>query len=136
MILMADKTYKKASEIVPGDWVYTFDEDDLQSVRARVSDVGRAEAEERVFFETADAAYLTASQDHRVLVDQRGWVEVRRLRLGDRVLVYQDTGLKGWSEVTALQRLARGPVIKITVPGAHTYISSGILSHNIKNIDP
>jgi hypothetical protein len=55
----------------------------------------------------------------------RGWAQAQNLEAGDAVLGLRAGIVKG------VEKLLEGPVVKITTSGK-TYISDGILSHNLK----
>ncbi|RYZ39871.1 MAG: hypothetical protein EOO72_08915 [Myxococcaceae bacterium] len=57
-------------------------------------------------------------------------MELRHLAAGAR-LVGTRPGV-----VRQVTRGERGPVVRLTVAGAHTYVSDGLLSHNVKKADP
>lgn len=76
---------------------------------------------------TADDIEVVASANHRVFT-WRGWVEIRDLLSGDMILGHS----RQWHNVAERGPVDEGEVIKITVDDAHTYITEGLLSHNIK----
>ena len=65
--------------------------------------------------------------NHRVLTD-KGWEEIQKLQSGDKLVQPEGFGI-----VLSSGPAASGAVVKITVHDAHTYVSSGFVSHNIKN---
>jgi len=73
-----------------------------------------------------DGRIICLAFNHRIYVDGLGWKEVHELRQGDRLI-----GDKPGTVHLAKYR-DRGPVVKIGIEDAHTYQTSGILSHNIK----
>lgn len=113
-ILMADMTEKPAGEIVVGDRVRTRHEETLRWGFYPVEAVEIADSDD-VWKATVDGKDLRATGDHRVYVGQ--WVMIR--------------DLPGAAKVAGT--LA---IVKITVTGAHTYVTNGILSHNIKMDQP
>lgn len=113
-ILMADMTEKPAGEIVVGDRVWTRHEETLRWGFYPVEAIEIADSDD-VWKATIDDKALRATGDHRVYVGE--WVMIRDLPGAERV-------------AGTLQ------IVKITVTGAHTYVSNGILSHNIKSSQP
>jgi hypothetical protein len=113
-ILMADMTEKPAGKIVVGDRVWTRHEETLLWGFYPVEAVEIADSDD-VWKATVDGKVLRATGDHRVYVGE--WVMIRDLPGASRV-------------AGTLQ------IVKITVTGAHTYVSNGILSHNIKSNEP
>lgn len=123
-ILMADGTEKPAGEVQVGDVVRTAHEESMEWGDYPVVDVSTHEAE-RWAVTLEDGRELVASYNHRVFVDE-DWVEVARLAPGMRI----DGVHPG--VVSKSQRLGVGTVVLITVEGAHTYQTVGLLSHNAK----
>lgn len=113
-ILMADMTEKPAGDIVVGDRVWTRHEVSLRWGFYPVEAVEIADSDD-VWEAMIDGKALRATGDHRVYVGE--WVMIRDLPGAERV----DGTLQ---------------IVKITVTGAHTYVSNGILSHNIKSTQP
>ena len=113
-ILMADLTEKPAGKIVVGDRVWTRHEETLRWGFYPVEAVEIADSDD-VWKATVDGQALRATGDHRVYVGE--WMMIRDLPGATRV-------------AGTLQ------IVKITVTGAHTYVSNGILSHNIKANEP
>ncbi|AJP72265.1 phage tail protein [Sphingomonas hengshuiensis] len=115
-ILMADGTTKPAGEIVPGDMVMTRHEERLSGIAggwgAYPVEAVEIVASDDVWIATIGGKVLRATGDHLVFTGL--W---RRMR---------DIGSADGS----------GDVVKMTVTGAHTYVSNDVLSHNIKILEP
>jgi hypothetical protein len=71
-------------------------------------------------------AEFVGTYNHRVMTDKE-WTEIQHLQTGDKVM-QQD----GFAVVKTVKYLDHGPVVKIEIQDAHTYLSEGVLSHNIK----
>lgn len=111
-IMMADGSQKPAGQIVVGDRVWTRHEDHLIDVGGGwgvypIEAITTA-ASDDVWQATIGGRVLQATGDH--LVYTGAWVAMR------------DLG----------HQVAAADVVKMTVTSAHTYVSNGILSHNIK----
>jgi hypothetical protein len=111
MILMANRSLIMARDLVVGDMVRTKHEETLRWGSYRVS--GISFAERAVWRVNVDGRELVASTGHRVMIDGK-WLAIDTI---------------GNPAGTAT-------VAMITVDDAHTYVSNGILSHNIKQYDP
>ena len=74
-----------------------------------------------------DGRSLTATPNHKVFVERRGWVQIQALLKGDVIM-----GLRPGTVALSHECKHRGPVVRISVPGARTYLTDGMLSHNIK----
>ena len=70
------------------------------------------------------------SRGHRFAVVERGWVEVQNLCPGDLIVSNSPAVVK------AVRFAGKGPVVTFQVEGTGTYLSDGLLSHNLKPIDP
>ena len=122
LILMKDGTLKKAGDIEVGDTVKTKHEDGLEDTVAnvyqkKVYDSTRVKA-------TIGDKEIICSHGHRFYVDNKqAFIAVKDLENGD---------ILSGKEFTLLEEYSNGPVVKISVENAQTYISEGILSHNIK----
>ena len=115
-VMMADGSEKPAGQIVVGDRLWTRHENHLGDVGGGwgfypVEAVSIADSAD-VWQATIGGRTLNVTGDH--LVYTGTWVAMR------------DIG----------QPAAPAKVVKMTVTSAHTYVSNGILSHNIKNNQP
>ncbi|WP_205522811.1 tail assembly protein [Myxococcus eversor] len=127
-ILLSDGREVHAGDVRVGAWVRTQDEVTLEWGDYPVSHVSTLEAEcWRLVLE--DGRELVGTYNHRVRTEA-DWVELRHLDAGMR-LVGERPGV-----VARAEAAGRGPVVRITVAGAHTYQTVGFLSHNTKNEDP
>ena len=104
-ILMADGSERSAGDLRVGDVVRTRHEETLAWGNFPVEAISFVEDDV-----LAAPGYPRATAMHRFWVDER-WVRMHELGVPD----------------------GRSIVAKITVTDAHTYISAGILSHNMKN---
>jgi hypothetical protein len=111
-ILMADRTTKPAGEIAVGDEVYTRHEIGFRWGSYPVEAVSIVDSDD-VWQATVGGKLLRATGDHLVYTGE--WVKMRDL----------GTKIAGTHQV-----------VKITVTSAHTYVSNGVLSHNIKQSQP
>jgi hypothetical protein len=126
-ILMAAGPEKRAGDIVVGNVVLTQDETTLRWVRTPVYAVSRT-TEERLAVRLVDGRSLVATPGHRVHIEGVGFRAIKDLRRGDSL-----TG-DGVSVVRDIEPAGLGEVVRISVAGAQTYISAGVLSHNAKPI--
>jgi hypothetical protein len=121
---MADGTEKPAGQIRVGDRVVAWDEDAGCECVEEVTFVERGE-------NTVARLYLDNGQDgrfamnHRFLTHHGEWTELQHLHHGEK--------LHGAS-VICVQPLGFAEVVKITVNRVHTYITLGVVSHNVKTL--
>jgi hypothetical protein len=126
LVLMADGTQKAAGEIVTGDRVWTRHERTGEWGAFAVTHASRHDSE-RLRTTFADGRCLVTSPPHRLMAG--GWQHVSDLGPGALI----DGTEPG--TVASIEPADRGPVILLTVEGAHTYVSAGLLSHNAKKIN-
>lgn len=109
LILMADGSERAAGNLKVGDLLRTRHEQTMEWGDYPI--VAIEFADEQVL---KAHGYPRATPAHRFWIEGQGWVHMLALGFPDGI--------------------AR--VAKITVADAHTYVSAGILSHNIKSTDP
>ena len=126
-ILMHDGTTVQAGNIKPGMIVLTRHETTDELGQWPVTAVSMME-DERWIIKFEDGREFIGTFNHRMLTTN-GWLEINKMTAGQTV-IGQPNGI-----VTSAELYDQGPVVKITVDQAHTYISQGLLSHNIKIID-
>lgn len=86
--------------------------------------------EDRVAVILEDGRAPEFSLPHRLMVEGRGWTEVRHLKPGDSILG------QGPNIVRGLGRPIKAQVVKFQVDGCHTYLADGLVSHNVKILTP
>jgi hypothetical protein len=74
-----------------------------------------------------DGTNMIVSDTHKFLMQDLEWRQVFQLSVGDTV-----KGLLVDKTVVDMESIGVGPVVKITVDRAHTYVASGLISHNVK----
>ena len=75
-----------------------------------------------------DGTDMIVSDTHKFLMQDLTWRQVFQLSVGDTI-----KGLVIDKSVVSMESIEVGPVVKITVDQAHTYIAGGLISHNVKN---
>ncbi|RKH92720.1 hypothetical protein D7Y15_43610, partial [Corallococcus sp. AB030] len=124
-ITLEDGQEVPAASLRPGMRVLTQHED---TRRVGVFEVTAASSHRaaRWRVELMDGRVLVATPNHLVYRRFAGWTQVRTLRPGELL-----EGLRpGLVRLVAPE--GEGAVVKLTVHGARTYESAGLLSHNIK----
>lgn len=124
-ILLATGETVFAGDLEPGTLVATKDENWLEWTIQPITHVSH-EINERWELALVDGRRIVASKNHRIRTVYHGWKELHTLQAGD-MLVGSPPG-----EVASVRNLGQGPVVRITVANAHTYMTRGILSHNTK----
>lgn len=122
LITMGDGSFKKAGDLEVGDEVYTQHEHTLEWVRARVNQKS-IRSSERVKVKVGDKEII-CTPNHRFFVDNtNSFTAANQLQEGD---------ILSGKAFISIEDYPKGDVVKISVENAKTYISEGILSHNVK----
>ena len=123
-IMLADRTSIPAKDIKEGMLVYTQHETTKEWGDYPVTAVSFEDANR---WEVAiDDIKLVVSPNHRMLTEE-GWIEIERLMPGDIIKAHNMLAV-----VKYVKPHSYGEVVKITVEDAHTYLTEGLLSHNVK----
>lgn len=124
-IQMADGSTIQAGDLKPGMQVWTQHEHTEQWGAYPVIAVSTVDNNrQRLLLE--DGREFVGSDNHRVKTNN-GWTQIVDLKPGDKIAQEH-----GEAVVKQIIELDAGPVVKITVQDAHTYVSEGFLSHNVK----
>jgi len=124
-ILLADMTYIPAEKVEVGMKLWTQHEttsewDSYVVTHVSTSNDTRWEVE----FENGEKFVGTFNHRVKTNID---WIEINKLHPGDAIVALDKPMV-----VKSTKYFDIGEVVKITVEDAHTYITSGFLSHNIK----
>lgn len=121
---------KRFGDLRQGDWIWTQHERTEEWGAFEVAAVSLAEDEPCCLLTLEDGRSLPVTPDHRVRVVGQGFVHAKDLRFGALV-----AGLSP-SRMADRSYAGRRTVVKATISGAHTYVANGMLSHNIKYVEP
>jgi hypothetical protein len=72
-----------------------------------------------------DGTDMIVSDTHKFLMQNLEWQQVFQLSIGDTI-----KGPVIDKSVVGMESIGVGPVVKITVDRAHTYVAGGLISHN------
>lgn len=125
-ILMSDHTLKLAGDLVIGDKVISWNEKLNTFEIEAVSNIKVAD-NHRYKLHLSDGQTPSFSEHHRLLTIGGIWKEVQDLQPNDEMC--------NFTAVLKVEDEGIGPVIQITIDNTHTYISAGIISHNLKGLD-
>jgi hypothetical protein len=81
--------------------------------------------QQRVQIHFDDGTDMIVSDTHKFLMQDLEWRQVFQLAVGDTI-----KGLVVDKSIVSMESIGVGPVVKITVDQAHTYIAGGLISHN------
>ena len=121
-ILMADDQIMAAGDITPGMFVRTFHSETMEWNDFEIVSAETIQDQERLEI-VFDHVNFVCSPTHVFFKGNDKWVRACDLQA--------EEVLHG-HKITAIREYERGPVVKLTVKDAHSYICENLLSHNIK----
>ncbi|WP_241757735.1 hypothetical protein [Myxococcus landrumensis] len=124
-VLLGDGSEIPAELLKPGMRVLTMHEHAADGGVFEVTHVSRHHAE-RCKLVMMDGRVLVVTPDHRWRTVGRGWVRTDELRSGELI----DGFAPG--RVARVEPADAGDVMKVTVRFAKTYVTKGLLAHNLK----
>ena len=127
MVLLATGTSIRAGDIKVGDMLHTLHEDTMVYGDFPVEFVSII-TQPKVEVTLQDGQKIIVSTTHKFLTDKDEWKEVQQMEVGESIKTQH--GSKTLASITSL---GDGPVVKMTVTDAHTYIADGLVSHNKYN---
>jgi hypothetical protein len=128
LIMLADGNYVPAGSIEVGDVLFAMHEKTLEFGAYPVEHSEEVQQPKAlVLFD--DGSNMLVSHSHKFFMVDGEWKQVYQLEPGDTVRAAPGANDK---TVIGLEPQGEGPVMKITVKDAHTYISEGLISHNMK----
>jgi len=123
LVLMADGTQRQAGNLVVGDllqsWNEKFSRFDIEEVTALERGYNERS---RIFFSNGLSGLF--SSNHRLLLANGEWKEIRDMVSGE--MLHGDIYVLGHGPEGI------GEVVKITISNLHTYVTLGVISHNLK----
>jgi hypothetical protein len=126
--MLADGRYVPAGNIKVGDALFAMHEKTLEFGAYPVEHSEEVQQPKAVvLFE--DGSSMLVSHSHKFFMVGGEWKQTYQLEPGDTVKAAPGANNK---TVLGLEPQGEGPVMKITVKDAHTYISEGLISHNMK----
>ena len=135
-ILLPGNLTKRAGDLQVGDLILT-----IHDITAELGEFAIASTEiveqPKVLITLDDNSQVKVSDTHRFLTrpnpntDTGLWKKVSDLAIGDKI---QTINSKLVKEVVSIENIGLGPVVKLEVEEAHTYVANTLISHNVKNI--
>jgi hypothetical protein len=126
--MLGNKTYVPAGTIKVGDVLFAMHENTHEFGLYPVEHAEEVQQPKAVVT-FHDGSTMTTSHSHKFFMTNGSWKQVYQIDVGDVVKAAPGEMDKTVTEVTPI---SDGPVMKITVKDAHTYISEGLISHNMK----
>jgi len=127
LLLMGDMSSKPAGQVQIGDFVYTMHETTKEFGKFMVTDV-KIEDQPMVNISFTDNTTLSVSRSHKFLMASGNWQQV--FEIGEESVI---KGFEVDKTIKSIVELGLAPAVKLTVKDAHTYISEGLISHNVKD---
>lgn len=126
-ICIGPNNWNKVDNLEVGDLVYTIPEDYLAPDYYKIT--YKEYAENKIYtVHFSDGGRLTGSINHRLRLANGTWKEIQDLQPDSIVAPYG-------KRVVKVEYSGISTVVKLTIKDAHTYISNGVLSHNLKRLD-
>lgn len=135
MIFMPDFLWVRAGDLNVGDSILTIHEHTRDPGTFKILEAERM-IQPKVEIEFADGKKLKVSSTHRFLMSDDTWKKVCDISIGECVMgmnhdVIYDLSSK---EIVSITDIGDGEVIKFEIDQAHTYITEGLVSHNVKQV--
>lgn len=122
---------KKAGDIKIGDTLYTVHEKTLEYGNFKVVDA-RIIRQPKLLVSFDDGSKIRLSDTHKFLLFDNSWKQMFDLNVGAQIKTAYGVNKNGYKTISKIEEIGEGDVVLLTVDEAHTYISDGLISHNIK----
>jgi len=129
MVLLATGGSIRAGDLKVGDALRTLHEDTLEYGDFPVEFVEIIN-QPKLQVSFKDGQHIVVSTTHKFLMQTGDWKPMHDVAVGEAVTVGKGINQAGHKIITEIKSLAVGPVVKMTVTDAHTYIADGLVSHN------
>ena len=134
LIFMPDFFWVRAGDLNVGDSILTIHEHTRDPGTFKILEAERM-IQPKVEIEFADGKKLKVSSTHKFLMSDDTWKKVCDISVGECVMgmnydVIYDLSSK---EIVSITDIGEGEVIKFEIEDAHTYITEGLISHNVKS---
>ena len=135
LIFMPDFLWVRAGDLNVGDSILTIHEHTRDAGTFKILEAERM-IQPKVEIEFANGQKLKVSSTHKFLMSDDTWKKVCDISIGECVMgmnhdVIYDLSSK---EIVSITDIGDGEVIKFEIDQAHTYITEGLISHNVKQI--
>ena len=124
-ILMSGGLTTRSGDLKVGDLVYTMHETTGEWGDYKITNVEIVSNQIKLLINFTDDTDIIVSNSHKFLMDNNEWKTSISLSIGDSI-----KGIESNKIVSLITNIGPGDVVSITVEDAHTYVSSGVISHN------
>lgn len=135
LIFCEDSHWVRAGDLNVGDKVITIHEHSRDAGTFKILEAERM-IQPKVEIEFSNGKKLKVSSTHKFLMSDDTWKKVCDISVGESVMgmnydvIYDLTS----KEIVSITDIGDGEVIKFEIDQAHTYITEGLISHNVKQI--
>ena len=130
-ILLPNSVTKLASEVKVNDIILTIHEITKELGEFKVL-TKKIITQPKVIVRFTDNTEIKVSDTHKFLMNDNTWKQIFNLKGNETV-----KGLEIDKTIKEIIRIGEGDVVMFEIEEAHTYISDGLISHNLKQyIDP
>lgn len=131
LILLPNSVTKLASEVKVNDIILTIHEITKELGEFKVL-TKKIITQPKVIVRFTDNTEIKVSDTHKFLMNDNTWKQIFNLKGNETV-----KGLEIDKTIKEIIRIGEGDVVMFEIEEAHTYISDGLISHNLKQyIDP
>jgi len=128
LIMLGNQTYVPAGTIKVGDVLFAMHEK-TQEFGLYPVEHSEEVQQPKAIVTFDDGSTMTTSHSHKFFMTDGSWKQVYQLEPSDVVKAIDGKRDKA---VASVEDIGEGPVMKITVSDAHTYVSEDLISHNMK----
>jgi len=125
-ILISPTISVQAGSLKSGDMIWTMHETTKQFDMYQIINAELVQ-QPRLRIEFSDYSTIVVSESHRFLMFDNTWQTANTLNPENIVQTVNSNKI-----ITSIMSIGIGNVVKLEVMDAHTYISAGIISHNVK----
>ena len=126
ILLSADGNTKSAGELLIGDMVYTYNEITKEYGYYEVKNHS-IEQQPKVLITFEDNSTITTSESHKFMLVSGDWEQIFNMKGTETIM-----GINNNKTIKSIEQIGIGDVVSMHIDTAHTYISDGLISHNIK----
>ena len=135
LIFCEDSHWVRAGDLNVGDKVVTIHEHSREPGTFKILEAERM-IQPKVEIKFGNGQKLKVSSTHKFLMSDDTWKKVCDISIGESVMGMNQDDIHDLSskEIVSITDIGDGEVIKFEIDQAHTYITEGLISHNVKQI--
>lgn len=125
-ILLPNGVTKFAGELKSNDIILTVHEKTKELSEFKILNIETI-IQEKVIIKFTDGTEIKVSDTHKFLMSDDTWKQIFMLKGNETI-----KGIEADKTIEEIIKIGTGEVVRIEVEDAHTYISDGLISHNLK----